>query len=254
ARLLEACRASRTKHLASLVTIALESGLRRSELLGLTWDRVDFSRGVLRLEKTKSGKRREVPMRQAVYEVLAALPGRRSSACSGTPSRPLRFQRKDQRKNPFGRTPRKFLQRNCCTSRLEVWSRRRDLNPRPADYESAALPLSYTGFSQRRRYVAATAKGTTLSCVVNSVGEFWGWGNPRSITSACWKRSRPRHSCYPPGACTSASGLTLPGVETPVNLAFGFIRYRPVRPPDGSPSDPRHHPPEAQGQPSAVRQ
>jgi integrase len=77
ARLLEACRASRTKHLASLVTVALESGLRRSELLGLTWDRVDFSRGVLRLEKTKSGKRREVPMRQAVYEVLAALPGRR---------------------------------------------------------------------------------------------------------------------------------------------------------------------------------
>ncbi len=25
------------------------------------------------------------------------------------------------------------------------WSRTRDLNPRPADYESAALPLSYTG-------------------------------------------------------------------------------------------------------------
>ncbi len=29
----------------------------------------------------------------------------------------------------------------------EDWSRRRDLNPRPADYESAALPLSYTGVS-----------------------------------------------------------------------------------------------------------
>ena len=25
------------------------------------------------------------------------------------------------------------------------WSRGRDLNPRPADYESAALPLSYLG-------------------------------------------------------------------------------------------------------------
>jgi hypothetical protein len=25
------------------------------------------------------------------------------------------------------------------------WSRRWDLNPRPADYESAALPLSYAG-------------------------------------------------------------------------------------------------------------
>src|SRR5438876_5734700 len=30
------------------------------------------------------------------------------------------------------------------------WSRRRDLNPRPADYESAALPLSYTGADQHR--------------------------------------------------------------------------------------------------------
>ena len=36
----------------------------------------------------------------------------------------------------------------------EGWSRRWDLNPRPADYESAALPLSYTGLSrtyERRR-------------------------------------------------------------------------------------------------------
>ena len=30
------------------------------------------------------------------------------------------------------------------------WSRRRDLNPRPADYESAALPLSYTGARKSR--------------------------------------------------------------------------------------------------------
>ena len=32
----------------------------------------------------------------------------------------------------------------------EDWSRRRDLNPRPADYESAALPLSYTGAGASR--------------------------------------------------------------------------------------------------------
>ncbi len=74
ARLLEACRASRSPQLAAIVTIALETGLRRSELLGLTWDRVDLSRGVIRLEVTKSGRRREVPMRQAVYDVLATLP------------------------------------------------------------------------------------------------------------------------------------------------------------------------------------
>src|SRR5437879_6168985 len=29
------------------------------------------------------------------------------------------------------------------------WSRGRDLNPRPADYESAALPLSYPGISSQ---------------------------------------------------------------------------------------------------------
>jgi integrase len=76
----EAARASRTKHLASLVTVALESGLRRAELLGLTWDRVDFSRGVLRLEKTKSGKRREggvCPHAAGRLRVLASLPGPR---------------------------------------------------------------------------------------------------------------------------------------------------------------------------------
>ncbi len=68
ARLLAACRASRNQQLADIVTVALETGLRRGELLGLTWDRVNLSRGVIRLEVTKSGRRREIPMRQAVRE------------------------------------------------------------------------------------------------------------------------------------------------------------------------------------------
>ena len=74
---MDACRASRNPQLAGIVTVALETGLRRGDLLGLTWDRVDVSRGVLRLEVTKSGKRREGPMRQAVYDVLAAMQGPR---------------------------------------------------------------------------------------------------------------------------------------------------------------------------------
>jgi integrase len=76
-RFLAACRTSRTKYLADVVTVAIETGLRKAELLGLTWDRVDLSRGVLRLELTKAGRRREVPMRQAVYDLLAGLPGAR---------------------------------------------------------------------------------------------------------------------------------------------------------------------------------
>ena len=76
-RLISACRTSALPHLADLVTVALETGMRRSEVEGLTWDRVDLSRGVLRLEITKSGRRREVPMRQRVYDVLASRPGAR---------------------------------------------------------------------------------------------------------------------------------------------------------------------------------
>lgn len=37
------------------------------------WDRVNFSRGVLQLEATKNGSRREIPMNQAVYDVPSAL-------------------------------------------------------------------------------------------------------------------------------------------------------------------------------------
>jgi len=73
-RLLDACAKSLNKSLLSIVTVALGTGLRRGELLGLTWERVDFSRGVIRLETTKSGKRREVPMRQVVYAALAGPP------------------------------------------------------------------------------------------------------------------------------------------------------------------------------------
>ena len=44
-RLLAACAQSRNPELTKIVTIALETGLRKGELLGLTWDRVDLSRG-----------------------------------------------------------------------------------------------------------------------------------------------------------------------------------------------------------------
>jgi integrase len=77
-RLLDTCRASRTAFLADLVLVAHETGMRLGEIMGLTWDRVDLSRGVIRLEVTKSGHRREIPMRDTVYAVLAAMPEPRS--------------------------------------------------------------------------------------------------------------------------------------------------------------------------------
>ena len=77
-RLLDACRESRNPHLHAIVTTALHTGMRRGEILGLTWERVDFSRAVLNLELTKNGKRREVRMNQAVDAALSKLPGQKA--------------------------------------------------------------------------------------------------------------------------------------------------------------------------------
>ena len=48
-RLLDAAGKSRNKELRAAVIVALNTGLRRGELLGLAWERVDLSRGVIRL-------------------------------------------------------------------------------------------------------------------------------------------------------------------------------------------------------------
>ena len=70
-RLLAAARESRNADLADLVELSLFTGLRQAEALELTWDRVDRSRGVLLLEVTKSGRRRQVPLNDAADAVLA---------------------------------------------------------------------------------------------------------------------------------------------------------------------------------------
>jgi integrase len=76
-RLLAACeaKASKSPVLLPIVTVAVNTGMRKGEILGLAWERVDFARGMLRLEQTKSGRRREIPMNQAVDEALSRLAG-----------------------------------------------------------------------------------------------------------------------------------------------------------------------------------
>jgi integrase len=70
-RLLDASRQSRNADLIDLVELALFTGMRRGELLELNWERVDRARGVVLLEVTKSGRRREVPLNSRADTVLA---------------------------------------------------------------------------------------------------------------------------------------------------------------------------------------
>jgi integrase len=57
----------------------LFTGLRQREAIGLTWERLDRSRGVVQLEMTKSGRRREVPLNSKAGVGQAAPPRGRPS-------------------------------------------------------------------------------------------------------------------------------------------------------------------------------
>ncbi len=77
--LIEAC----IPHLRPIVVTALHTGMRRSEILGLTWDRVDLKHGFLLLDQTKNGERREVPIDGTLRQTLGEL-------FQGTKERPRR--------------------------------------------------------------------------------------------------------------------------------------------------------------------
>jgi len=72
ARLLDACARSRNPHLADFVTLALHTGMRKNEILGLEWSRVDLGNRLLYLEDmhTKSGKRRSIPINAIAREII----------------------------------------------------------------------------------------------------------------------------------------------------------------------------------------
>jgi integrase len=68
-RLLSNCEGS----LKQIVSIALNTGMRRGELFNLKWADVDFAIKVIYLRETKSGESREIPMNEEVYKILKGM-------------------------------------------------------------------------------------------------------------------------------------------------------------------------------------
>jgi integrase len=72
ARLLDACEHSRNRLLAPLVTLALTTGARYSELATLTWAQLDLEADY-GLERTKNGRPRTVPLMADAVAALVAI-------------------------------------------------------------------------------------------------------------------------------------------------------------------------------------
>lgn len=73
-KLFESLDKSRGKHLKSIVILALETAMRRGELLALRWQNIDLVKRTALLPITKNGEARLVPLSTKAKEVLQGLP------------------------------------------------------------------------------------------------------------------------------------------------------------------------------------
>jgi len=67
---LMAALTARRAHLRPLILMAINTGMRRGELLSLAWRNVDFQRSVIHVTNTKTGRDRDVPMNSEVRSIL----------------------------------------------------------------------------------------------------------------------------------------------------------------------------------------
>ena len=68
-RLISAC----SKEIRPIIITALNTGMRKSEILNLTWDRVDLKNKVILLDITKNGERREIPINNTLLNTLSVI-------------------------------------------------------------------------------------------------------------------------------------------------------------------------------------
>ena len=68
-------------YLKPIVQTALFTGMRKQEVLGLTWDRIDLTHGYIELDKTKNGEKRHVPISSALRPVLEELAASNLDGC-----------------------------------------------------------------------------------------------------------------------------------------------------------------------------
>ncbi len=81
-RLLKACKESPSANLYPVVVLALSTGMRAGEIMGLTWDVVNLNQGYAILHETKNGERRRVAITGHALEQLKELSKVRRIDCN----------------------------------------------------------------------------------------------------------------------------------------------------------------------------
>lgn len=71
--LLHECQSSKNPYLYIIVILAISTGMRRSEILNLTWNDIDFERERIVLRETKNGEIRVLPLVGLAKELLKVL-------------------------------------------------------------------------------------------------------------------------------------------------------------------------------------
>ena len=69
-RLEQASHLTLNPHIWPIIVFAIETGMRRGEILGLTWDNISLERQLAYLPLTKNGTSREVPLSTKAVHVL----------------------------------------------------------------------------------------------------------------------------------------------------------------------------------------
>lgn len=67
-------------YLKRIVIIALNTGMRKGEILSLKWQDIDYNRGIIYVRDTKNGEKKELPMNELVKQALIRQPKHKDSS------------------------------------------------------------------------------------------------------------------------------------------------------------------------------
>ena len=84
-------------YLQGVLTIGYWTGMRKAEILGLTWDKVDLFNRLVFLERTKNGEDRTLPLNEELYRMMLEQHKQRVDGC------PFVFHRYGERIQSFGK-------------------------------------------------------------------------------------------------------------------------------------------------------